>query len=73
VSSATVGGGGTRRVAGMLSIDPVAEVCSMTMRWPLASMGICTSVITSPSFQRTVIAVVEPKPNGRSCVPSFAR
>ena len=33
-------------------------------------MGICTSVMTSPSFQRTVIAVVEPKPIGRSWVPS---
>ncbi len=45
-------------------------VCATTIRWPLASSGIWTSVMMFPSFQRTFIAVVDPKPNGRSWVPS---
>jgi hypothetical protein len=69
--SALEGGGGTSRVAGIVFTSVAEGLCSMMMRCPVSSIGICTSVITFPSFQLTVIAVVEPNPNGRSCVPSL--
>ena len=42
----------------------------MTMRCPVDSTGTSTSVMTLPSFHRTFITVVEPKPSGRVSVPS---
>jgi hypothetical protein len=69
-SSARVGGGGTSRVCGIVFTSLLPAPCSMTMRWPDASIGTSTSVMVFPSFHRIFMTVVEPKPNGRISVPS---